>query len=277
LFERGQLEEARFVGYLKDIGCQVWEFDDRLPPKENGEKQQFRISDHFGHFGGSLDGVILGLPEFPTIATLGEFKTHNEKSFKKFESQLLIEAKFEHYVQMQIYMGKMMLQKGLYMAACKNDDDLYLEFIDFHHDVCMRYLERAKQIIFSPDAPPKINESPAWYECQYCAYRDICHADEIAALNCRTCAFSTPVEKKKWHCAGDINNPDGVIMRPDNLVLRTGCHKHIFHPDMIGGSTLVSTDPNKEFLLLQDNFTGHQYRHGPKFLTSQDLIDKVPF
>lgn len=266
LFERGQLEEDRFIGYLKSIGCQVWSHD------ENGD--QFRIEDHLGHFGGSLDSVLRGIPEFPLVNMLGEFKTHNEKSFKKFEQQMLVEAKFEHYVQMQIYMGKMGLDKGLYMAVNKNDDDIYLEIIDFHVDVFTQYMDRAKLIIFSEMAPPKINNSASWWQCTYCNFKDICHNDEVASINCRTCAFSTPIEKKKWHCCQSMK---GAIYRPDNLLLYTGCPKHIYHPDMIGGADYVDADPEKNFIVLKDSFTGHQFKHGPEFLTSKDLFNKVPF
>ena len=54
LFSRGQNEEERFNEYLRQGGLTVWDTD-----PETGE--QWRISDVHGHFGGSLDGVVLGL------------------------------------------------------------------------------------------------------------------------------------------------------------------------------------------------------------------------
>jgi hypothetical protein len=258
LFERGNLEEERFIKYLKEIGCQVWSVD------ENGK--QFKVSDHMGHFGGSLDSVIRGLVECPQLNVLGEFKTHNDKSFARFKEQMLVEAKFEHYVQMQIYMGKMGLDKGLYMATNKNDDDLYLELIDFHVDVYTRYMDRAKLIIFAEEAPPKISNSPSWWQCTFCNFKDICHNDEVASKNCRTCAFSTPWPKAKWHCSQTMK---GAVYRPDNFLL--------YHPDMIGGATLVDVDPDKNFIVLQDEATGQHFKHGPEFLTSEDLFRKIPF
>jgi hypothetical protein len=266
LFDRGHKEEDRFIDWLRAIGCEVWT---RTP-----DGKQYRVSDCLGHFGGSLDGVARGIPEFPTIPMLTEFKTHNEKSFKQFETKMLVSAKYEHYVQCQLYMGKMQLEKALYMGICKNNDALYLEIIDFHPDVYNQYLARAKFIIFSEVAPPKLNQSPGWWQCQFCNFKDICHNDEVAEKNCRTCCFSTPVEKKKWECSYP-EKP--VIFRPDNLVIATGCQHHLFLPDMIGNAKLISLDPGKQWIELEDELTGHKYKHGKGYLCSEDLIDKIPF
>jgi hypothetical protein len=58
LFETGQREEARLVQNLRRIGATVLEVD-----PDTG--RQFRVQAHGGHFGGSLDGVALVLPEAP--------------------------------------------------------------------------------------------------------------------------------------------------------------------------------------------------------------------
>ncbi len=90
LFNRGHLEEPRMVALLLMIGCKVYQYDDN--------KKQFRISGHKKHYGGSLDAVIVGCPDIPDHPILGEFKTHNDKSFTKLVSEGLLAAKWEHYV-----------------------------------------------------------------------------------------------------------------------------------------------------------------------------------
>lgn len=262
LFERGQLEEDRFVKWLRGIGCEVWEKDN--------EGEQYRIEDHHGHLGGSLDCVIKGLPELPNEAVLGEFKTHNEKSFALFATKKLIAAKYEHYVQMQVYMGKYGFNHGLYMAVNKNNDELYLEIVPFHQDVYTQALDKAKFIIFASEAPTRISKTPGWWECRFCAFKDICHNKCVAEINCRTCIFSTPVEKKKWQCER-YEKP--VIMRPDNIILTTGCEQHIFLPDMIGGAKLINVAPNKKCIHLE--IDGKNVVHGPNFNSSLDLT--IPF
>src|SRR5690606_7065514 len=92
LFNRGHLEEARFLALLAMIGCKVWYQDDK--------GNQFRSSDHDGHYRGSLDGVVLGVPDLPDVPCLVEFKTHSDRSFQKLRIAGVRAAKFEHFVQL---------------------------------------------------------------------------------------------------------------------------------------------------------------------------------
>jgi len=192
LFNRGHLEEGRFIAALMTIGVQVYQSD------ANGK--QYRISDCDGHFGGSTDGIAIGIPEYPQHYVLTEYKTHGEKSFKKLQSEGLKAAKFEHFVQMQTYMNKLNIDIGLYLAVNKNTDELYGEFIELNRNIAQIYTERASSIIHARTPPKKINKSPAWYECKFCDFKDICHNGAQPAVNCRTCMWSIPVENAEWQC-----------------------------------------------------------------------------
>lgn len=192
LFNRGHLEEARFIALFKMIGCQVWSKD------EAG--RQFRIHDHMGHFGGSLDAVAKGIPDDLEEPFLLEFKTHNDKSFGKIVGQGCRSAKPEHYAQMQTYMKGYGLRKGLYGAVNKNDDDLHLEIILADKEAADMYSNRAREIITSVKPPPKINESPSWFVCKFCDFKNVCHNNALPATNCRTCMYSQPVEEGQWKC-----------------------------------------------------------------------------
>ena len=195
LFNRGHLEEGRFLALLKMIGCEVWQLD------ENGK--QFKINGHNGHFGGSLDAVVRGIPEFPDTAILTEFKTHGEKSFVKLGTEPLQHIKPEHYVQMQLYMGHNGLAYGLYLAVNKNTDELYAELITFDQATYERYDERSGLIIDAVEPPLRINESPGWYKCKFCNHADVCHGMKAPHRNCRTCRWSTPVADGKWICENE--------------------------------------------------------------------------
>lgn len=192
LFNRGHLEEPRMVALLLMIGCTVWQFD------ENG--QQFRIKGHKGHFGGGMDGVVLGIPEIPDEPVVAEFKTHNDKSFQKLKGEGVREAKFEHYVQMQTYMGKNDLRWAIYLATNKNDDELYAELVAFDQGTYNKFQERAAAIIDAVEPPPRINNSPGWYKCKFCTHAPVCHGAAMPERNCRTCRWSTPIEDGKWIC-----------------------------------------------------------------------------
>lgn len=201
LFNRGHLEEPRMVALLMMIGCEVWQVD------ENGK--QFRIEGHGGHYSSAIDGVVRNLPDLPPgTACLTEYKTHNDKSFTKLTADGVVNAKWEHFVQMQQYMGKYGLQWALYMATNKNDDHIHAELLQFDSVVYARYHERAGSIIYAQDPPPKINNSPAFFKCKFCDQSKVCHSKQVPERNCRTCMYSRPEQDGKWYCNRPVF-PDG--------------------------------------------------------------------
>lgn len=192
LFNRGHLEEPRFVALLRMIGCKVWSKDDL--------GNQFKVIAHNNHFGGSLDGVGVGIPDNPGNPMLLEFKTHNDKNFAKLQANGVRSAKYEHFVQTQCYMGGYQLTQALYLATNKNDDDLYGEIINFDKEIFEASMDRAGKIIFADVPPPKINESPGWYTCKVCDFRVICHQNGMPERNCRTCVHVKPGDNGNWTC-----------------------------------------------------------------------------
>ncbi len=219
LFNRGHIEEARFIALFLTMGCQVYQQD------EHGK--QYRISHASGHMGGSGDGVVIGIPELAAgQPALGEFKTHNQKSFDKlagsnwrahldyqlgfskerepFNGDGVYEAKPEHYVQMQTYMRKMRLTVCLYLAVNKNTDDIYAELVPLNEPHADYNLDKGVTIVNAVTPPKRLSESPGFYKCKYfCDHIDVCHKGAVAQVNCRTCAFSTPLTDKEggqWFC-----------------------------------------------------------------------------
>jgi hypothetical protein len=193
LFNRGHLEEARFIAMLLAAKVTIYQQD------ENGK--QFRISDCDEHFGGSGDGVAIGLPDLPNNEPcLLEFKTHNDKSFKALIKSGVDIAKPQHYAQMQVYMRKMGLRYGLYGAVNKNDDSLHLEIIALDIETADLYLNKAKAIIWMRTPPRRISESPGWLACSWCDYKPQCHLKKEPDKNCRTCDQLRPIANGQWSC-----------------------------------------------------------------------------
>lgn len=193
LFNRGHIEEARFIAMLLMIGCEVYQQD------ENGK--QFRISHAEGHFGGSGDGIVVGLPELPPgMPALCEFKTHNEKSFKELEANGVRDAKFEHYVQMNVYMRKMGHAAALYLAVNKNTDHLYGEIVPLDVETADSFLDRGEKLVWMAQPPKKLNDSPGFFKCRWCDHRPVCHLKQAPDMNCRTCEHSRPVKDGQWIC-----------------------------------------------------------------------------
>jgi hypothetical protein len=208
LFNRGHLEEARFIAALLAIGVHVWQQD------ENGK--QFRISDVGGHLGGSGDGVCMGVPDLaPNTPCLLEFKTHNDASFQKLKKEGVRKAKFEHYVQMNIYMRKMGLPVALYGAVNKNNDELYMEIVASDPGTADTFLERGKTIILHQEPPARVNNSPGWFTCKWCDHRENCHLGGKMEQNCRTCRFSRPNPADGvWYCENEVVMASSVTAGP---------------------------------------------------------------
>lgn len=192
LFNRGHMEEARFLALLRLIGATVHGVN-----PDTGK--QFRVSAGRGYYGGSLDAMCLGLPGFTGWA-LAEFKTHGDNSFKKLQKIGMREAKPEHYVQMQQYMGAYQLSSGLYLACNKNDDALHAEIVLFDRQSYLHYRERGELLVDMAEPPPRCSQSPSNYDCKTCDHAQTCFYGVEPLHTCRTCQYATRPGDGKWHC-----------------------------------------------------------------------------
>lgn len=217
LFNRGQKEEPAFAELLRLTGATVWTHD------ANGD--QFRVSALGGHFGGSMDGVARGLPYLPAdLPVLLEMKTHNDKSFKGLLKDGLRGAKPQHFNQAQVYMKLANLTHCLYCAVNKNDDSLFFHLFEVDTSVGHHLLARAESVIYGSGLPPRISETPSWFECRFCSMSGVCFKQKLPRLNCRTCRFSKPERDGTWSCEG--NQPE-VKDSP-----KSGCVHHQYIPEL---------------------------------------------
>lgn len=220
LFEAGRQFEPRIVAELRAIGVTVHEAD--------GFGQQFRVSEVAGHFGGSLDGAAVGLPEAPKTWHVLEFKTHSAKSFSELEAKGVRDAKPQHWAQMQTYMGLTGMDRALYVAENKDTSQLYSERVELDPVEFARIMARARRIIEAAEPPARLSKDPAWFQCKWCAFHPLCHGDQVPEVNCRTCAHSTPELDgvARWSCAlrkADIDVPQQ----------RAGCDGHRYIPILL--------------------------------------------
>lgn len=224
LFNRGHMEEGRFVALLRLIGVRVFQFD------ANGK--QYRISGSFGHYGGSGDGIGIGVPDLPeSEPCVLEFKTHNDKSFSELIKKGVREAKPEHYGQMQQYLRKFDIRFALYMAVNKNNDEIYAEVVATDQATADQLIERADKIIWMKRAPERIGRppSPGLLTCRWCDHRPVCHLKAAPDRNCRTCSHSAPIQSEDnsgvWHCW------EWKCAIPKDAQ-EAGCERWEKHPDM---------------------------------------------
>lgn len=213
LFNRGHMEEPRFIALLRQAGLQTW--------SANKDGTQFKFSNCNGHYGGSLDCVVKGVPQYPHTPMLSEFKTHSDKSFNKLMLVGVEAAKYEHFVQMNQYMGHYKLKMGLYMAVNKNNDELYAELVHFDEKIFDFDITLAQTISHSKRPPIKINKDKNYYVCKYCDHKDICHSNAAIFPSCRTCTKVDMQDGGKWICTA-LNN-----LELTKEMQYTGCEKRI--------------------------------------------------
>lgn len=249
LFGRGQREEDVFAELLRDAGFTVHTIDPRT-----GE--QFRVSAIGGHFGGSMDGAGQGFPESSKWHVL-EMKTHNRKSFRDLTKHGVEKSKPEHFAQMQIYMALNGLERAMYLAVCKDDDALHIERVKLRQTEADRLLARARNIITSDRPPAKINDDPAWYQCQFCDHSPTCHANAVPPPTCRTCMHSTAEldGNGRWSCAvreRDLTEAEQIA----------GCPEHNYTPDLLANWAEV-TDAIGRNVEYRNKLNGSHFLNGP--------------
>ena len=259
LFRRGHHEEETIVADLRAIGLQVSEcLDDQL-------------NLDFGcHVAGHPDGTVTGLPEAPKTTHLAEFKTHNDKSFNDVVAKGVMNSKLMHYVQMQCYMLKRNLDRGLYYAVNKNDDSIYTERVYLDKEMARYYIERGQRIALEERIPAPLSDNPTWYQCKFCAAYEFCHqTHKITEVNCRTCAHATPQPNSTWYCS----RWEDTIPTDAQYV---GCPSHVLHPDVVPWTLDMSTSLGGQFsgVYIID---GRPVVNGEDGYSSREVLNGGPF
>lgn len=236
LFNRGHLEEPRFVSYLTQMGFEIKEFD-----LATGE--QFGIMGCDGHFGGHLDGLAKPPARYmlsSDLIFLSEYKTHSEKSFtklagkKEMDSQWNLKpriggegmkaSKPQHYKQMCCYGRAYSLQYGLYVAVNKDTDEIYFEIVELDWNLADDMFRKADGFIKSQVQPMKIAMTETFWLCKGCVHIGICHRKEIPQKNCRSCIHAYPVANSEWVCNRPIEPiGEGADEKLTKEKIKIGC------------------------------------------------------
>jgi hypothetical protein len=235
-------EQDTFAGldYLDDVTDLPWHVE--RAKRQGVELEQWGFKHFDGHFGGHCDGKLRFVPhqdEFVAADTwiLGEFKTHNAKSFAElagsrkdrelwlndttgtvpFPGKGVQTAHPKHVVQAQHYMHHLELPLALYAAVNKDDDDLHFEFIKYDPSFFHAGEVIIRESVHSPRPPRRSYASPSHYKCKMCDHRRTCQFGDPMVKNCRTCIHSYAAEEGNWRCRHWNNS---VIPREAQL---TGC------------------------------------------------------
>lgn len=193
LMQTGNLEEPRFEADLHNIGVDFYGAQDRI-----------RLV--AGHVRGKRDGAGIGFLNAPKTEALVEFKTSNEKNFKKVVKEGVAKAKPEHYAQCQLGCHHFGFTRCMYFVKNKNDEMIHEEWIHYDLEYCLKLLARLERIVRATTPPARISEDPDNFQCMFCKHKKsgVCHEDVLPRVTCRSCLHATPElggTDAHWSCA----------------------------------------------------------------------------
>ena len=212
LFNRGHLEEPRFVSMLETVGVKVTHNSDKLSFVSNS-------------LGGTADGLGENIPGYEGQTLLLEYKTMSKDAFSNWKKNGVALFNDNYYVQLQFYMMGMRVKQALFMGCCKNDDDFEIEVVEFRPEVVHQYYERGQKVLACDTPPVRINESPLWWECKFCNFQGICHGTDASDVNCRTCQH-VAYSDGSWNCT--LKQQNGLSEKLQS----TGCQNHVHMPEL---------------------------------------------
>lgn len=165
-FDVGHSLEPVVIQWLKDAGLAVFAED------KNGE--QFGFTD--GVIAGHVDLVILGIPGDEKTPYLGEVKTTNQYSFKKFVKEGVAHHP-KYLTQINVYMFKLKLKKCLFIAVNKDSQELYFEIVELDEFLAVSSIQRGKVIAEMRELPERLYPSKNFFLCKFCNYNKECWSD----------------------------------------------------------------------------------------------------
>lgn len=209
IFRAGDDIEVRLVQALESIGIDV---------DIGVDGEQITVVDETGHAGGSVDGKLTNVPGFEGETLLFEGKSMNHNNYLELVRKGVQLAKPVHYVQMNMYMGRLHLDFALYAAMNKNDSKIHIEIVPFDVDCFEEHKDIEQSVFFAKHINEftRISTNPSWFLCKTCDAKDICQGSGDIDRNCRTCKYSEMYPKGKWFC-----NFKGCELSPQ--MQRDGC------------------------------------------------------
>lgn len=234
--------------------------------------RQIAHQDFGGHYRGNQDGAILGIIQAPKKWHVWEHKSTNEKKFAELQKMIdtygeknaLRQWNKQYYDQAQQYMHYMGTDRHYMTVSTPGGRDflgLRTE-LDEAHALVVR--ARAEKIIFS-NSPPAAMPS-THFMCKMCSMKDLCHGQEWAKRNCRTCMHATPQQDGTWTCARWGKN-----ISTDEQ--KAGCPAHLYVPELVPGRQLDATDHSVTYELRDGTRWENSEKGDKTHATTQVVIE----
>lgn len=120
------------------------------------------------YFRGHVDAIWNG-------KAIIEVKSAKNSEFNLCVKNGIYKWSAKYYAQAQSYMGMSGIHKAYVIVINKDTAALYDELIDFDEIFYATLGLKAQQVHDAVTEPPRVNNSPLFYLCKMCNYREICH------------------------------------------------------------------------------------------------------
>jgi hypothetical protein len=254
IFELGNIIESEVVRLLRLIPDLVV-----YAESDPGPSPGLQHSMHGGHYSGSMDGVLKGLPTDPGSWYVLEVKSANAKSFKRLINVGLKEWNVEYWTQCQCYMHHAKLERCLFVVYCKDTSELEYIVVDAELIPGAAMIEKARRIIETQEPPSSPYPEKGYFESYFDGLKltrfmsednqGVYRAERLPDTpHCRNCRFAYPCidgPGPRWECRNK-ERPVGSLSISDQLA---GCINHLWIPWLM---------PRVSEFLLHDNCT--EYR-----------------
>jgi len=249
LFQRGKNEELIFETHIYDLGIEI----------VDSCTDQAGFKD--GFFAGHGDGVYL----IDGDRVASEMKTHSLKSFSALKHGQLRQTHPKHYGQCIVYAGKFDCAYALYMAVCKDNDELFIDVIEFNQAEYKEYCDKAEYITTTDKPPERLASKSSDFRCKFCHAHSVCWGMQMPRVNCRNCATADrePVNGK-FLCEMNANK---------ELDSSGSCAHHAWNPYALSdlqGVSVIEFYPDKRAVKYRRQ-NGTEFTNGFDFIQSKDL------
>lgn len=104
-----------------------------------------------------------------------EIKTAKDSSYNIFVKKGLKLWNPQYYAQVQSYMGMSEVHGTYILVLNKDNSKLCDELVTFDSDFYEGLEKKALMISSATNEPPRISNSPLWFQCKLCQYNKVCH------------------------------------------------------------------------------------------------------
>lgn len=104
-----------------------------------------------------------------------EIKTASNSNFSQAKSKGVKIWRPQYYDQIQSYLGMSEKQSGILLIVNKDTSEIYEEKINFDKFHYELLVSKAKRLVNTTQVPERINNSPIYYLCKMCKFKEVCH------------------------------------------------------------------------------------------------------